>query len=117
VDNDLHDIPDLMPDSDDTDCDDPGPGGGKPNTPAATDDKSINSTSTVILERYVVGMSCQACRLHRKSNQCVHGNMQITVLHHIGSTMEMIFPNHILDISSPYMLVSYLFSTAQVLSI
>jgi hypothetical protein len=41
VDDNLHDIPDLVPDLDDTDCDDPGPGGGKPDTPAATDDGSI----------------------------------------------------------------------------
>jgi hypothetical protein len=41
VDDDLHDIPDLAPDLDDTDCDDPGPCGGKPDTPAATDDESI----------------------------------------------------------------------------
>jgi hypothetical protein len=31
--------PDLAPDLDDTDCDNPGPGGGKPDTPAAADDK------------------------------------------------------------------------------
>jgi hypothetical protein len=41
VDNNLHDIPDLVPDLDDTDCDDPGPCGGKPDTPAAPDDESI----------------------------------------------------------------------------
>jgi hypothetical protein len=41
VDDNLHDIPDLAPDSDDTDCDNPGPRGGKPDTPAAADDKSI----------------------------------------------------------------------------
>jgi hypothetical protein len=41
VDNNLHDIPDLAPDSDDTDCDNPGPRSGKPDMPAATDDKSI----------------------------------------------------------------------------
>jgi hypothetical protein len=41
VDNNLHDIPDLVPDSDDTDCDDPGPSSGKSDTPAAMDDESI----------------------------------------------------------------------------
>jgi hypothetical protein len=41
VDNNLHDIPDLVLDSDDTDCDDLGPGSKKPDTPAAADDKSI----------------------------------------------------------------------------
>jgi hypothetical protein len=41
VDNNLHNIPDLAPDSDDTDCDDPGPGGGKPDMPTTTDDESI----------------------------------------------------------------------------
>jgi hypothetical protein len=41
VDNNLHDIPGLAPDSDDTDCDDPGPSSGKPNTPAAANDESI----------------------------------------------------------------------------
>jgi hypothetical protein len=41
VGNDLHNIPDLTPDLDDTDCDDLGPGGRKPNTSAAVDDKSI----------------------------------------------------------------------------
>jgi hypothetical protein len=41
VDNNLHDIPDLTLDLGDTDCDDPGPGGRKPETPAAMDDKSI----------------------------------------------------------------------------
>jgi hypothetical protein len=41
VNNNLHDIPDLTPDSDDTDCDNPVPGGGKPITPTAVDDESI----------------------------------------------------------------------------
>jgi hypothetical protein len=41
VDNHLHDIPDLVLDLDDTDCDNPGPGSGKPDTPAAMDDESI----------------------------------------------------------------------------
>jgi hypothetical protein len=41
VDNDLHDIPDLALDPDDTDCDNPGPSGGTPNTPATVDDESI----------------------------------------------------------------------------
>jgi hypothetical protein len=41
VDNNLHDIPDLTPDSDDTDCDNPGPSGRKTDTPTAADDKTI----------------------------------------------------------------------------
>jgi hypothetical protein len=41
VDNNLHDIPDLAPDLDDTDCDNLGPSSGNPNTPAAADDISI----------------------------------------------------------------------------
>jgi hypothetical protein len=41
VDINLHDIPDLALDSDDTDCDDPGPSSGKSDTPTATDDESI----------------------------------------------------------------------------
>jgi hypothetical protein len=41
VDDDLHNIPDLVPDLDDTDCDNPGPSGRIPNTPATMDDKSI----------------------------------------------------------------------------
>jgi hypothetical protein len=41
VDNNLHNIPDLSLDSDDTNCDNPGPGSGKLNTPAAADDESI----------------------------------------------------------------------------
>jgi hypothetical protein len=41
VDDNLHDIPDLMPDLDDTDCDDPGPSGRKPDTPATADGESI----------------------------------------------------------------------------
>jgi hypothetical protein len=41
VDNNLHDIPDLMLDLDDTDCYNLGPGSRKPNTPTAADDKSI----------------------------------------------------------------------------
>jgi hypothetical protein len=41
VDNNLHVIPDLVPDSDDTDCDDPGPSSRKPDTPTAADDEPI----------------------------------------------------------------------------
>jgi hypothetical protein len=43
VDDDLHDITDLVLDLDDTDCDSDnlGPGSREPNTPAATDDKLI----------------------------------------------------------------------------
>jgi hypothetical protein len=41
VDDDLHDIPDLALDLDDTDCDNPGPSSRKPDTPAAADDESI----------------------------------------------------------------------------
>jgi hypothetical protein len=41
VDDNLHGIPDLVLDLDDTDCDNLGLGSGKPDTPAATDDKSI----------------------------------------------------------------------------
>jgi hypothetical protein len=41
VDDNLHDIPDLAPDSDDTDCDNPGPRSGKTDTPTTVDDESI----------------------------------------------------------------------------
>jgi hypothetical protein len=41
VDDYLHDIPDLTPDLDDTDCDNPGPCGGKPDMPATADNESI----------------------------------------------------------------------------
>jgi hypothetical protein len=49
VDDNLHDIPDLVPDLDDTDCDNPGPGSGKPDTPTTTDDKSIEEGDRIFV--------------------------------------------------------------------